>query len=294
MIDPKEFRFTGHQTFSYRYTWPLKVYNSLSDGREGCIFSTDDAIVTFGVGKNMVGAIKHWAHASGLIERGKEQSSWKLTKFGEKLLGELDPFMGHSATPWLLHWELARSPVTAVIYWLFNYFSEVEFSIDTALSELQAFLRDHRVEVKSSTTLQRDLDCAFRTYLQKKIGAVEDEFESPLAEIRLLEMVPASKRYLLVRNERSLLPEDVFALALIDFWNQHYKGSKTLSFEAAMFRPGSPGLIFRLNESGMARRVHHVGKLTGGNVSWSETAGLRQWQMNKKVNRDDLLARIYA
>ena len=56
-------RFTGHETFHLRYGWLKKAYDAvkLSDSGEIAenIFRDKSAISHFGVGKNMVAAIRH-------------------------------------------------------------------------------------------------------------------------------------------------------------------------------------------------------------------------------------------
>ena len=62
--------FSGHQTFPFRYTWLKKGVDAVT---EPTIFSSENASVTLGVGKNMVASIKHWCQASGLIKADTPQ-----------------------------------------------------------------------------------------------------------------------------------------------------------------------------------------------------------------------------
>ena len=73
--------FSGHQTFTLRYGWLKKVFDRVAetedepDNRNVCW--DDGAIARFGVGKNMVASMRHWAKASGIIEeptRNKHRS----------------------------------------------------------------------------------------------------------------------------------------------------------------------------------------------------------------------------
>jgi len=57
----KKPKFSGHQTFAFRYGWLEKGYNFVKDNRK---FNDDDAIVGLGVGKNMVESIKYWCGAT--------------------------------------------------------------------------------------------------------------------------------------------------------------------------------------------------------------------------------------
>ena len=57
--------FSGHQTFPFRYTWLKKGVDAVTENPK--IFSSENASVTLGVGKNMVNSIRHWCSVAGFI-----------------------------------------------------------------------------------------------------------------------------------------------------------------------------------------------------------------------------------
>ena len=57
-------RFSGHETFTLRYGWLTKAVARVRSDRR--VFTREDAMVAFGVGKNMVRSIRHWSMASGV------------------------------------------------------------------------------------------------------------------------------------------------------------------------------------------------------------------------------------
>ena len=65
--------FSGHETFPLRQMWLKKAYDR---GNSHLIpkdaFTADHAIAAFGVGKNMVASIRHWALACGVIRETDE------------------------------------------------------------------------------------------------------------------------------------------------------------------------------------------------------------------------------
>ena len=71
--------------------------------------NVDECITEWGVGKNMVTAMWHWAHATNVAKK-KTRS---LSEFGRLVLGKsnekdgYDPYMEDEAILWLLHWEIA-------------------------------------------------------------------------------------------------------------------------------------------------------------------------------------------
>ena len=54
----KKYKFSGHQTFVFRYGWLEKGVRGVNE--YGNVFSRDDVLVLLGVGKNMVASIRHW------------------------------------------------------------------------------------------------------------------------------------------------------------------------------------------------------------------------------------------
>ena len=58
--------FSGHETFAFRYTWLKKGVDAFTADAD--VFRSERAIVTLGVGKNMVSSIRYWAGATGVFD----------------------------------------------------------------------------------------------------------------------------------------------------------------------------------------------------------------------------------
>jgi len=71
LADPNyKLQFAGHETFPLRQLWLRKAYDAVARSDEIAprgTFNDPDAIVAFGVGKNMVAAIRHWGLACNVI-----------------------------------------------------------------------------------------------------------------------------------------------------------------------------------------------------------------------------------
>ena len=61
-------QLSGHETFPIRYGWLKKAFDAVRDTEDQDdnrqVFSGADAIARFGVGKNMVSSMRHWATAA--------------------------------------------------------------------------------------------------------------------------------------------------------------------------------------------------------------------------------------
>ena len=64
-VVPK-YKFSGHQTFTFRYGWLEKGVREVA--ADAAFFTRDDALVKLGVGKNMVASIHHWCLVTRMIE----------------------------------------------------------------------------------------------------------------------------------------------------------------------------------------------------------------------------------
>lgn len=278
-------QLSGHETFPLRYGWLKKAYDavkaseSLEDNKS--VFLDEDAIARFGVGKNMVASMRHWASAGGIITEGERPTSLVATPLGEKLFGPdgLDPFMEHPASLWLIHWNLAGHPEKTTWFWAFNNFSGATFERDRLAKGLGKVAKDRAWSRVATATIKRDVECFVRTYVARHASAQtspEDTLECPLAELGLIKPIGKRDGFRFVRGAKSHLGKGVFFYALVDFWSRFSPAASTLSFEAIAHEPGSPGRVFLLDENDVADRLTGLDELTRGAFRWSETAGLKQ------------------
>ena len=88
-------------------TWVVrKAYHAVVK-REKNPFSEDDAIAEFGVGKNMVSAIKYWSLATGFLEAENDQI--RASSYSRVLIENArDPFLEDLDTIWKIHYELVK------------------------------------------------------------------------------------------------------------------------------------------------------------------------------------------
>lgn len=305
-------QFAGHETFPCRYGWLKKSFDAIAlapnDGARHAAFSPDYAIAEFGVGKNMVASMRHWALAFGILEangvRGKLLDIVP-TEFGRLIFLGGDPYLERSASLWALHWKLASNPGRATTwYFAFNEFNESIFTKDTLASRLMARIDNLRDSGKLSgsriahRTVERDVECLVRTYLPKSSSraAAEDSLECPFAELGLLAAMPGVGAVQFRRGPKPTLPDDVFVYALADFWRNQFDTRGSLALETVTHEPGSPGRVFLLDEDSVAERLEGIERISGGAFSWDESSGLRQVTARHPVRfieSTEFLARVY-
>ena len=65
------YKFSGHESFPCKSLWLKKGYDFVANKND---FNSPDAVITLGVGKNMVASIRFWLRAFGVQRTTKRQS----------------------------------------------------------------------------------------------------------------------------------------------------------------------------------------------------------------------------
>jgi hypothetical protein len=240
----------------------------------------------------MVASMRHWAQRAWIIEEENENQI-RTTAIGDLLFGPrgLDPYMEVASTSWLVHWFLAGTPTKTTWFWAFNHYGGATFRRDDLVSGLLKLAGSRNWQRAAETTIRRDVDCFIRTYVAPVSGAqgnLEDNLESPLAELTLIRLIGRRDHYQFVRGPKPNLTPGVFVLALNHFWNS-ISATRTLSFEMIAHEPGSPGRVFLLDEADLVDRLGSLEDWTKGIFRWSETAGLKQLVRERDLNREEVL-----
>ena len=291
--------FSGHETFPLRQMWLKKAFDQATDGQmiPKSAFSDEKAIAEFGVGKNMVASIRHWALACGVMF--EDGDSFRIRSLVKEILGDggLDPYAESPSTAWLAHWQLAgRCFRSTTWHWLFNHVTAPTFTRQELEDPLARYARDldpkHRL---STATISRDLDTCLRSYAPRAAGGSPEDFAEPLlGELGLLQEVHKGQ-YAFRRGPKASLHDGVFAYALVDFWNREAEGQSSLAFETVAYAEGSPGRVFKLDEESIAQRLIALSDFTGRRLEWTDSAGLRQVHRKNHSSEDikNMIRRAY-
>lgn len=296
----KIIHFSGHETFPLRQMWLKKAFEQTVGGGliKKSTFTDEAAIAAFGVGKNMVSSIRHWALACGIMF--EEGDGFRVGNLAMEILqdGGLDPYAENPTTAWLAHWQLAgRCYRSTTWHWLFNHVTAPTFTRQELEEPLARYARDldpkHRL---STSTLSRDLETCLRSYAPRAAGGSPEDFAEPLlGELGLLQEVHKGQ-YAFRRGPKASLHDGAFAYALIDFWDRTAEGQSSLAFEAVAYAEGSPGRVFKLDEESIAQRLISLADFTGGKLAWTDSAGLRQVHRKPltKEDKKEMVRRAYG
>jgi hypothetical protein len=284
--------FAGHETFPLRQMWLKKTYDQAVEGVvPRSAFADEQAIAQFGVGKNMVAAIRHWALACGVIT--EQDGSYPLTAMARAILDDegWDPYSENPTTAWYCHWCLAgRGTRATTWYWLFNHVTASTFTRD----ELEAPLAEYAKSIDanrrlSPATFSRDIETCLRGYAPRASGGSPEDYAEPmLGELGLI-YEERKGHFSFRRGPKATLHDGMFVFALLDFWDRSAKDLSALAFETIVYGEGSPGRVFKLDEDSVAERLFGLDDLTRGELTWTDTAGLRQ--VHREPGKDSKLSR---
>ena len=302
------YRISGHESFPCRYTWLPKAVRGLREDPR--LFSEDHrAMVTLGIGKNMVRSVRFWSQAAGVSTPGAKGGGHSLTDFGTALLGDrgFDPFLEDIRTLWLIHWNLSTDISNPLLAWdfLLNHWHVPELVPSVVQRALHAEASKQEQDL-SPATIDQHWDTFIHTYVPtrgRKGEVLEDNLDCPLVEIEMIVRIGerltdqagdrAEPVYAFRREPKPDITDELFVYCLNDFWNKCHATESTLSFREVAHGHGSPGQVFKLPEEDIRNRVARLAKQTKGFFNYTESANLEQVRRHTPCHTMDLLKQVY-
>lgn len=284
---PETYNFSGHETFHCRPFWLKKGHDFLDQQRR---FNDEDAVVSLGVGKNMVTAIRFWMRA---FEMADESG---LTDLGKKLLrdGGWDPYLEDVGSLWLLHYHLVKGQHASIAHIIFTELRDrvPEFTV----KQFADFVTNEKIKANRKT-LQKDFGVFVRNYRDKEEDEVDD-LGGLLADLELVSVTKveaadeadrkARKLFYIERKRRATLPPRVLLYAILD----SLPTGLSLSMSTIMTEVGK---AFALDKEGMTELLAEVEKLySKKGVTFTRNSGVYELQFKARPEKWSILADHYA
>jgi hypothetical protein len=296
-------RFSGHETFIVRTFWPKKGYDFIKQGGK---FSSEDAVVELGVGKNMVLSINFWMKALGLID----ESTNELTPFSHFLFDDetgVDPYLEDIGSIWLLHFFLIKTEYSSIYSIVFNELRKERAVFNK--NQLSAFIRRKYPENNDSSfnqnTIDKDISVFTRLYnkidFQSLTKDLEDEVSSLMIELELIsssieeEIKEGNNKrgkvewYHLHGETRDSLPPAILLFSILD----KFENSKTIGLKKLELEHNSPGMVFLLSKDALYAQLKELEKQYEG-INISETAGNTVLDLPENIDKWEILRNYYA
>ena len=298
-LNPSKVSFGRNETFSLRYSWLNKGLKEFK--KEEDIFSSSNAPLILGVGKNMVNSIKYWLNAYQIIDFSGAAPS--QTKFGE-ILEAHDPYLENSVSLWLLHWKLCTNVSNATLYyWFFNCYKKNKFTKIEVLNDLSFWLDDIGSKKISSATLQRDTLLLLKTFSssQEETKNFEEVLENPFYSLNLLSKNNDGS-YSSTYEPRESISSSLIGFCILEIFNSTQrqdlfeKVKKRTQMPVREFLNEQPSIsrIFRINESFFYQLLDDLTNQYPDIFGFNETAGQRIIELKDlEVDPNDFVRNLY-
>lgn len=274
--------FGGHEKFVFRQGWLTKGIEAVRV--DPLVFTREEALVTLGVGKNMVRSIRHWCLATGMIEEATGSGlarPLRVTQLGGSVFGEngWDPFLEDMGTLWLIHWLLVTNHSRGLVWGLtYSVYLAEEFSKRDLIKFISR--QFERLEVRTTEgTIEREVDCCLLTYVPSQtnqLSNLEETLNCPLNELGLIRFTPEESIYRFNVGPKPTLSAFVFGYSLLTFLSHYIQNRRTIAIEECIYPIGSPGQVFKLDENSVVEYLELLETKMEGHLRIHETAGLRQ------------------
>lgn len=278
-------QYAGHETFPLRLGWLKKIHDASvvrAPDEISKMFRTPTSMSEFGVGKNMLTAMRHWAIATGVL-RETDRGKLELTDFARRTFTDKgnDPYLEHADTLWWLHWTLVgRGAGTATTIragaWFaaFNFVDVEPFNrIDLQRAVLRsAEVMEWKGGLPSEITLKRDVECLLRSYLANE--STEDAFSCPFIELRLIEETERGY-YQFNRGPKISLSLPQLWRMVEDYW-AFYPSIDSILLDDILNGVGSPGRALKLDRDSIYALIPQVSKLSRSQVAVADVGGRAQ------------------
>ena len=272
--------FSGHDSFECRLFWLKKGYDHVVNKGK----FDDAAVVSLGVGRNMVTAIRYWMRAFGLLDEKDTLTEFANTIFSDK---GFDPYLEDEASLWLLHYHIVTKGYASIFDIVFNEFriQKPEFTKE----HFMAYLKNRKIEVNENT-LGKDFDVLHKTYISKGAEA-EDNYEGILTDLNLIEEIKRENKtaYLIRPDDRERLPEEIILYCILE---KHK--NKSIDFDTLMLDKKSVGIVFAMTKNGLANKLEAIAtKYRREGVVLSNNSGIRELQFKKELPSPKQLLKDY-
>lgn len=292
-----DYKFKGHQSFYIRNGWLYKGITVVQKDKD--VFQKEFAQDTFGLGSNMVIALRYWLQATGLTreginEDGEKEKGQFLSPWG-RIVFDFDRHFEDLGTLCYLQYKLALNEKLATSwYYFFNIFDHNEFTkndlskaiLNHYSSESFPYTAKLMKKSMSESSISGDVDCLVKTYYQEdKETDIENNKFCPLQRLNLLERIQGRRdlyRKIPLRTE-NIDPRFFYAM-ILSHNLQNSRGEQQVNFDTLLNRPGSIGKVFNLDFQSLLQILEKMQRY--GLARITNTAGLDLLSFNVKETGD--------
>lgn len=277
----QRYSFSGHETFQCKSLWLKKGYDFIKDGKK---FTSDNAVVNLGVGKNMVSSIRYWMKVFGMT---KNDENTLLADYLFDTNNGKDPFVEDLGTLWLLHYMLI-SNLEASIYPLFfiEFQKEKkEFTREQFFSFIKRKCNEkNSSHVYNDNTIRKDIGVMINNYQVPEDSKSFEDFLVLLIDLNLINEPEKHHFSINYETKQRFIPE-ILLYAIIDQKGGNSAVSYDELFELA--------LIFCLSQSELDDTLRVLENKFPELIRFSDDSGIKQLLFMNYMSKESVLNKYY-
>lgn len=280
-----KYNFSGHESFPCKSLWLKKGYDFVVAGNQ---FSSAEAVMELGVGKNMVASIRYWLKAFGVID-----STGQTTMLGNYLLDDesgRDKYIEDLGTLWILHFNIINNLEATIYEWLFRGFQKERksFSRDHVVSYIKRrFAEDGKQNQFNINTIKKDIGVLLQSYCLPSKPKSNEDYSILLIDLDLIRQSRETKEYYFNIEGKRNVTSDIFLYAILSV-----KGNdNSIPFEYIQEKIGLP---FCMNELETIQMLQELSSKYANYLQYSDVAGIRQVQFIKPISIQQVLDNYYG
>lgn len=285
-----DIHFSGHESFPCRTLWLKKGYDFIKNNGN---FNADDAVVTLGVGKNMVSAIRYWYKVFGF---NSEKFDWIADYLFDNNNGK-DKYLEDLATLWLLHFLIIYFNDATLYNMFFAMFQRERKVFDR--EHILNFVKRKLTEAQKETafnenTVKRDIATLLLNYCLPKKPQSNDEYSTLLLDLDLIRQTDKTDKhdqqnnfdyYFNIEGKRKVTDE-IFLFAVIV---ANEGNTKVIDYELLQ----EIGLIFCMTDLETIDMLKSLTEKYPENISYTDHAGLKTLSILKPLEPIEILNNYY-
>ena len=180
-----KYTLSGHESFPCKTLWLTKGYNFIISGGN---FNASDAVMTLGVGKNMVSSIRYWLKVFGITKQDKP------TFIADCLFDNVkgaDKYIESLGTLWLLHYLLVSLKEATLYHITFVQFQKERkvFEREQLVNFVKRLMiEDGKDKIFNVNTTKKDVGVLLQNYAQPYKAKSFEDYSSLLIDLDLIRM----------------------------------------------------------------------------------------------------------
>lgn len=267
-------RVKGHGSFILRDGWINKALSEVAKEGNERIFTADDATDVFGIGSNMVTALRYWMQSFNLLDDKRASKGAFLSEFG-RIVYENDRYLEDIFTIWVLHSNIVRNYDKASL--IHDYFNDDRIQGVSKEQLTKIFIKKWAEFNLPKKSIESDVVILFNMYAKTKVNDdPEEKIVSPLTELGLIQV--SEDIYSKVQPDLRLIPDEVILYELSNIFEFEYikkekvDDKRSISIERASSGLYSLGSIYNLTKVAVNQLLNRLQNLNY--ITVDRTAGL--------------------